>query len=282
VPIAGPLQVHSSTTAADLGLPTIATNAVHMHHPARFRLAGALAAVRANRSLDEIAGWLPASGGAHLRSGAEQTERFARYPGILDRTAALGRELTFDLSLVAPSLPPFRVLPGHNEVSYLRHLTLEGARARYGPKADNPQAYHQIEHELAVITELGFPGYFLVVWDIVRFCRDARIFCQGRGSAANSAVCYALGITNADPVKWKLRFERFLTGLRQRRTPWSNGIGRRWTQRRRTAEPDWRSAAPSSEAWCGPSGRLRLPLRTPADQLKSPAARLVMRCPVKA
>jgi error-prone DNA polymerase len=197
--------------AADLGLPTIATNAVHMHHPSRFKLAGALAAVRANRSMDEIAGWLPASGAAHLRSGAEQAERFARYPRILDRTATLGRELAFDLSLVAPQLPPFRVPPGHNETSYLRHLTLEGARKRYGPKATNPQAYRQIEHELAVIGELGFPGYFLVVWDIVRFCREADIFCQGRGSAANSAVCYALGITNADPVRWNLLFERFLT-----------------------------------------------------------------------
>jgi len=197
--------------AAELRLPTIATNAVHMHRPARFKLAGALAAVRANRSLDEIAGWLPASSAAHLRSGAEQAARFGRYPGILERTAALGCELAFDLRLVAPKLPPFRVPPGHNEASYLRWLTLAGARNRYGPKAEHPQAYQQIEYELKMISELGFPGYFLVVWDIVRFCREANIFCQGRGSAANSAVCYALGITNADPVRWKLLFERFLT-----------------------------------------------------------------------
>jgi error-prone DNA polymerase len=188
---------------AELGLRAVATNAVHFAHPSRYKLAGALAAVRARRSMDEIAGWLPASSAAHLRSGVEQTARFARYPGILTRTAVLGRELAFDLRLVAPQLPPFSVPPAHDETSYLRQLTLAGARKRYGPKSANPQAYRQIEHELDIIGKLGFPGYyFLVVWDIVRFCREANIFCQGRGSAANSAVCYALGITNVlSPVQ---------------------------------------------------------------------------------
>src|SRR3546814_6310132 len=87
-------------------------------------------------------------------------------------------------------------------MAYLRRLTAEGAERRYGTWGEErvPGAYRQIEHELALIEQLGFPGYFLVVWDIVDFCRREGIFCQGRGSAANSAVCYALGITNADAV----------------------------------------------------------------------------------
>jgi error-prone DNA polymerase len=191
-------------------LPTIATNVVHYTHPTRGRLAAALAAVRARRSLDEMAGWLPPAPSAFLRSGAEQQARFARYPGAVTRAAQLGVELAFDLHLIAPNLPPFPVPAGHDETSWLRHLTYQGAADRYGPVEAHRDAYAQIEHELAVIEQLGFPGYFLIVWDLVRFARASGILCQGRGSAANSAVCYALGITNADPVRWKLLFERFL------------------------------------------------------------------------
>ena len=98
-------------------------------------------------------------------------------------------------------------------MAYLRRLTAEGAQRRYGSWGEErvPGAYRQIEHELALIEQLGFPGYFLVVWDIVDFCRRSNIYCQGRGSAANSAVCYALGITNADAVQLGLLFERFLS-----------------------------------------------------------------------
>ena len=100
-------------------------------------------------------------------------------------------------------------------MSWLRELTMRGAAERYGPPGPGtervPGAYRQIEHELAMIDALGFPGYFLIVWDIVQFCRRSDIYCQGRGSAANSAVCYALGITNADAVGLKLLFERFLS-----------------------------------------------------------------------
>jgi error-prone DNA polymerase len=191
-------------------LPTVATNVVHYTHPARGRLAAALAAVRARRSLDEMDGWLPPAPSAFLRSGAEQQVRFARYPGAVTRAAQLGVELAFDLRLIAPNLPPFPVPTGHTEATWLRELTYRGAADRYGPPETHPDAYAQLDHELAVIEQLGFPGYFLIVWDLVRFTRDCGILCQGRGSAANSAVCYALGITNADPVRWKLLFERFL------------------------------------------------------------------------
>ena len=120
------------------------------------------------------------------------------------------RDLAFDIHLVAPKLPDYPLDPGETEMSHLRKLTMEGALRRYGPRNSNRQAYDQIEHELKMIEELGFPGYFLVVYDIVKFCRDNRIYAQGRGSAANSAVCYALWITNVDAVKQKLLFERFL------------------------------------------------------------------------
>ena len=103
--------------------------------------------------------------------------------------------------------------PTHTEMSWLRYLAEEGATRRYGPRHDErvPGAWAQIDHELEVIEQLGFPGYFLIVWDIVEFCRRSNILCQGRGSAANSAVCYALGITNADAVNLGLLFERFLS-----------------------------------------------------------------------
>ncbi|GAA3340443.1 error-prone DNA polymerase [Amorphoplanes nipponensis] len=197
--------------ARDRRLEVVATNNVHYATPSRRRLATALAAVRARRSLDEMDGWLPAAGTAHLRSGAEMRRRFAAYPGAVSNAAMFGDDLAFDLNLVAPKLPDFPIPePGHTEMSWLRELTMRGARERYGPPQAHPKAYAQLEHELKMIEELNFPGYFLVVYDIVRFCRDADIYCQGRGSAANSAVCYALRITNVDAVAYDLLFERFL------------------------------------------------------------------------
>ncbi|MET0134460.1 MAG: error-prone DNA polymerase [Kibdelosporangium sp.] len=201
--------------AREFGLPTVATNAVHYARPEQGRLASAMAAVRAQRSLDELAGWMPPAATAYLRSGREMHKRFdKRYPGAVQRAAVLGVECSFDLRLVAPKLPPFEVPPGHDEDTYLRELTYQGAAKRYGDPAENAKAYNQIEHELKIIEELGFPGYFLVVWDIARFCRENDIFCQGRGSAANSAVCYALGITGVDAVGYDLLFERFLAPAR--------------------------------------------------------------------
>ena len=200
----------------------VATTNAHYATPAQRRLATALAAVRARSSLAELDAWLPAAAGAHLRSGAEQRRRFARYPGVVELAAEIGRAAAFDLSLVAPALPPFPC-PAENgvrltEMEYLRQLVVEGAHHRYGerppPHEDlslRARAWRTIDHELAIIEQLGFPGYFLVVWDLVRFCKEVNIFCQGRGSAANSAVCYALGVTNADAVSLGLLFERFLS-----------------------------------------------------------------------
>ena len=197
------------------GLNVIATNNVHYASPARRRLATALAAVRARRSLDELEGWLPSASSAHLRSGDEQARRFARYPGVVERAAELGLDCAFDLSLVAPNLPPYPCPDGLSEMGFLRRLVEEGGVRRYGPRSSRDpmtvKAWAQLDKELALIEHLGFPGYFLVVWDIVEFCNRNDILCQGRGSAANSAVCYVLGVTKADAVKLGLLFERFLS-----------------------------------------------------------------------
>ncbi|MBC7290021.1 MAG: error-prone DNA polymerase [Actinotalea sp.] len=197
--------------AVGAGLPLVATGNVHHARPADADLAAALAAVRARSSLDDVDGWLPA-GGRHLRSPAEMARRHRRYPHAVTTAAALADECAFDLTLVAPSLPPYPVPPGHDEASWLRELVRRGALDRYGPpEAERVAgAWAQIEHELDVIESLGFPGYFLIVHDLVDFCRSRGILCQGRGSAANSAVCYALGVTAVDAVRHGLLFERFL------------------------------------------------------------------------
>jgi len=201
-----------ATLADGFGLPTVATGNVHYATPEGRPLATALAAVRARRSLDEMDGWLPAAATAHLRSGEEMAALFGAYPGAVARAAAYGRELAFDLQLVSPQLPAYQDIgAGHTEMTWLRKLTMDGARLRYGERGPaTGKQYDQIDHELDMIEKLDFPGYFLVVYDIVKFCKDNNIYCQGRGSAANSAVCYALGITNVDAVRWNLLFERFL------------------------------------------------------------------------
>ncbi|HQY34025.1 MAG TPA: error-prone DNA polymerase [Actinotalea sp.] len=193
-------------------LPLVATGNVHYARPADADLAAALHAVRARSSLDDLDGWLPAGPGAHLRSAAEMTARHRRHPQAVRTAVALAAECAFDLALVAPDLPPYPVPPGHDEASWLRELTRRGALHRYGPPETErvPGAWAQIAHELDVIESLHFPGYFLIVHDLVAFCRDRQILCQGRGSAANSAVCYALGVTAVDAVAHGLLFERFL------------------------------------------------------------------------
>ena len=200
--------------APRFGVGVVATTGAHFAAPDRGRLAAAMAAIRARQSLDEAAGWLAPLGGAHLRSGEEMARLFAHRPDVVVAAADLAEQCAFELALIAPRLPPFDVPDGHTEDTWLRELTMAGAAGRYGPPAGAARAYAQIEHELAVISALNFPGYFLVVHDITQFCRRNNILCQGRGSAANSAVCYALGVTAVDPVANELLFERFLSPAR--------------------------------------------------------------------
>ncbi len=197
--------------AGRIGIEVVASNNVHYAAPKDASLAAALAAVRARRGLDDMESWLPATGTAHLRSAPEMRARMARFPGVVERTVELARSCVFDLELVAPDLPDWLVPEGHTESTWLRHLVAEGAAERYGPRRRAREAYRQIDRELNVIDDLGFPGYFLIVQEIVEFCRTEDILCQGRGSAANSAVCFALSITGVDAVKHNLLFERFLS-----------------------------------------------------------------------
>lgn len=206
--------------AARLRLPTVATNVVHYHDRSEADLAEVLAAIGGRRSLDAARGHWPASDDRYLKSPAEMAVRMARYPGAVERAAEMGEGLAFDLRLVAPRLPDFP-LPGafRTEMEYLRHLVYEGGRRCYpgsGPERVDPKAMERLEHELGVIEALGFAGYFLVVWDIVRFAESQGIMCQIRGSGADSAVCRCLEVTRVDPIRLGLPFERFLSAERGR------------------------------------------------------------------
>lgn len=212
----GPLDTRENdqlaALAAERGLAVLATNNVHYAVPERDQLAAAVAAVRANRGLDELDGWLPAHAGAHLRSGAEMQERFARYPGAVARTVTLADELAFPLRRAKPALPKQKVPEGHTPMSWLRHLVWEAVPRKYPDLTENDRV--RIEKELGVIELKDFPGYFLIVHGIVQEARRRGILCQGRGSAANSAVCYLLDITAVDSIAYRLPFERFLSSLR--------------------------------------------------------------------
>lgn len=212
-----PGDAHRNAALAELAhhlrCPTVATNAVHYASPESFPLATAVAAVRARRSLEELDGWLPATPRAHIRSGAEMARLFRRFPGAVERTVEIADDCAFALRAATPRLPRQDVPEGHTEMTWLREKTWRGAAQRYPDLIAEGRA--RIERELATIEQLEFPGYFLIVDDIVRFARDRGILCQGRGSAAASAVCYALGITVIDPIYYRLPFERFLSELRQ-------------------------------------------------------------------
>ncbi|MDN5687639.1 MAG: error-prone DNA polymerase [Brachybacterium sp.] len=198
-----------------VSLPLVATTNAHYARPADKRLADTHAALRAGVPLAEADPYL-SSRPAHLRSGEEMAQLLPRYPGAIGQAARLGRDCAVDLRLLAPDLPPFPVPAGRDEASWLIELVEIEGRERYGPRpaAGRPErvpgAWAQIDHELQVITDLHFPGYFLIVHEIVDFCAGEGILAQGRGSAANSAVCYALGITAVEPVGHQLLFERFL------------------------------------------------------------------------
>ena len=192
-------------------LATVATGNVHFARPAQRQLASAIAAVRARRSLDDLDGWLPASA-AHLRSGQEMAARFARYPGAIERTVEFSDQLSFALRSMKPGLPDQQVPEGHTSMSWLRQLVWDAVAEKY-PRA-SADVTERITRELAVIEQKDFPGYFLIVRDIVMFAKGRGILCQGRGSAANSAVCFLLGITAVDSIRYGLPFERFLSSMR--------------------------------------------------------------------
>ncbi|MFT4217640.1 MAG: error-prone DNA polymerase [Micropruina sp.] len=198
--------------AAARGLPVVATGNVHYARPQDQLLAQAMAAIRANRSLDQLDGYLPAAGTAFVRSGAEMQRRFRRYPGAVEYSVTLADQLAFPLRKAKPALPSQQVPEGHTPMSWLRQLVWDAVPQKYPDLS--PADAERIERELEVIETKDFPGYFLIVHDIVAEARRQGILCQGRGSAANSAVCYLLNITAVDSIAYQLPFERFLSALR--------------------------------------------------------------------
>ncbi|HSL83323.1 MAG TPA: error-prone DNA polymerase, partial [Thermoanaerobaculia bacterium] len=195
--------------AGRLRLPVVATNGVRYGRPDEKPLQDVLTAIRHKTTLDAAGALLARNRERHLKSPEEMAALFPDLPGALEAAADLADRLAFTLEDLGYRFPDYPLPPGETPDSYLRHLTWNGARARFRPLTARAQA--QIEKELALIEKLGLAGYFLLVWDVVRFCKQEGILVQGRGSAANSAVCYALSITAVDPVKMDLLFERFLS-----------------------------------------------------------------------
>jgi error-prone DNA polymerase len=200
--------------ANSLNLPVLATNGVRYATAYDREILDLFTAVRHHTDLDHAGRLLSFNSQRHLRTAREMTALFRDIPHATDNTAELSSRLNFELDDLGYKFPEYSVPEGDTMDSFLKKRVAEGVLLRYSPK-NNPnlleQAKKQVEHELALIAKLGFAGYFLIVWDIVNFCKRNGILIQGRGSAANSAVCYALEITAIDPVGMELLFERFLS-----------------------------------------------------------------------
>ncbi|WP_285434483.1 error-prone DNA polymerase [Pseudomonas sp. fls2-241-R2A-110] len=196
------------TLARELRIPAVASGDVHMHTRGRRALQDTMTAIRHHVPVAEAGLRLHPNGERHVRS-LEALQSI--YPqALLAETLTIARRCTFDLSQLRYQYPRELVPQGLTATSWLRHLTEEGIAWRW-PKGPQAKVLVQIDKELQLIAELGYESYFLTVHDIVRFARDQHILCQGRGSAANSAVCFALGITEIDPDRTTLLFERFLS-----------------------------------------------------------------------
>src|SRR6185312_13412987 len=199
----------------DMGLPLVASGDVHMHLRARRRLQDAVTAIRHNVPIREAGRKLYPNGERYLR----ERERLAKlYPReLLEETVAVARRCIFSLEELRYEYPHELVPAGETPASHLRKLTEAGARRRW-PQGVPEGEHKAIEHELSLIADLRYEPYFLTVHDIVAFARSRKILCQGRGSAANSRVCYCLGVTSVDPLRGaSLLFERFIS--RERNEP---------------------------------------------------------------
>lgn len=192
-------------------LPLIATNGVRYARPEGRHLYDALTCIRHKTTLDRAGRLLDTNAERYLKTPRTMTRLFRDVPEAVENSAELGQRLRFTLEDLGYEFPRYPLPPGETNTSYLRKITFQGARERYRDPKLRAKAWKQIEHELGVIERLHLEGYFLIVWDIAQFGKRNRMLCQGRGSAANSAVCYSLGITAVDPVKMGLLFERFLS-----------------------------------------------------------------------
>jgi len=200
--------------ACSLHLPVVATNGVRYAKAIDREILDLFTAIRNHTDLDHAGRLLASNSQRHLRSATEMAALFRDIPGAIENTLHISQRLQFELNDLGYKFPRYPIPDDESMDSFLRKRVDEGVRLRYGTK-NNPGlvalARKQVDYELALIAKLGFAGYFLIVWDIVQYCKRNGILIQGRGSAANSAVCYALEITAIDPVGMKLLFERFLS-----------------------------------------------------------------------
>jgi error-prone DNA polymerase len=190
-------------------LPLLATNAVNHATPQQRHLLDVVTCIRHRTPIQEAGKLLSENAERHLKSPAQMRALFADLPDAIENTKVLAESIDYSLSSLGYEFPRYPVPHGQSMISFLRDRTWEGAAGRY----PNLTSRHrdQLQRELDLIEKLGLEGYFLIVWDIIRFCRNQGILVQGRGSAANSAVCYSLGITAVDPIGMELLFERFLS-----------------------------------------------------------------------
>jgi error-prone DNA polymerase len=199
--------------ARSLNLPIVATNGVRYAKPYDREVLDLFTSIRHHVDLDHSGRLLASNNHRYLRSAAEMEALFRDLPEAISNTQEISQRLAFQLTDLGYEFPHYPVPDSDTMDTFLRKRTDEGLLRRYGAKNDPAllaRARKQIDHELALIARLGFAGYFLIVWDIVQYCKKHDILIQGRGSAANSAVCYALEITAIDPVGMELLFERFL------------------------------------------------------------------------
>jgi error-prone DNA polymerase len=198
--------------ASAFHVPIVATNGVRFAEPADRPLYDVLTCIRHKTTVEHAGRRLSANAERYLKSPEQMARLFSDQPDALHVTGELAARLTYTMADLGYRFPEYPVPAGESMSSFLRKITLAGARDRYRPL--EPRAFNQLERELNLIEKLDLAGYFLIVWDIVNFCRQEAILVQGRGSAANSAVCYSLGITAVDPVGMDLLFERFLSEQR--------------------------------------------------------------------
>jgi error-prone DNA polymerase len=195
--------------ARRLKLPLVATNGVRYARAEDKELHDVLTCIREGRHVDSAGRLLGVNRQRHIKTAEEMCALFYDLPEAIDNAWELSQRLDFTLANLGYQFPQYPLPDGETDMSFLRKIAWNGATARFRPLT--AKAQRQIEKELAMIEKLDLAGYFLIVWDIVKFCNREKILVQGRGSAANSAVCYALGITAIDPVKMDLLFERFLS-----------------------------------------------------------------------
>ncbi|MDQ8186010.1 error-prone DNA polymerase [Pelagicoccus sp. SDUM812002] len=196
------------------GLPVVATNGVSYARPQGRALLDVFTCLREKVKLDEAGGLLSRNGQRFVKAPAAMRHLFRDIPEAVENTLRIAEQVEFGLENLGYEFPSYDVPRGESMDTFLRKVVFAGARKRYRGEP-NEKTRRQMEHELAVIAKLGFSGYFLIVWDLVNFCRNNEVMAQGRGSAANSVVCFCLEITPVDPVEAGLLFERFLNEERK-------------------------------------------------------------------